>query len=99
MDSSGLAAVVTLEVSFEIVVLSEPLPTHLAREPVLAVVRTVEELVVPQLVFPSEKFITGLSHVRDISWFLSSCSLLYGILFLGIVDLLIVYYYIKLSFI
>ena len=59
MDSSGLTAVVTLEVSFEIVVLSEPLPTHLAREPVLAVVRTVEELVVPQLVFPSESLATG----------------------------------------
>ena len=50
---------VTLPVSLEVVVLSEPLPTHLAGVPVLALIRPVEDLVDPQLVLTSESLAAG----------------------------------------
>ena len=50
---------VTLPVSLEIVVLSEPLPAHLALVPVLALLRAVEDLVDPQLVLPPEALPAG----------------------------------------
>ena len=55
---------VTLDVSFEVVILSKSLATNLAGEPVLVLLRAVQNLVDPQLVFPSETFATGRTLVR-----------------------------------
>ena len=55
---------VTLDVSFEVVILSKSLATNLTGEPVLGLLRAVQNLVDPQLVFPSETFATGRTLVR-----------------------------------
>ena len=46
---------VTLDVSFEVVILSKSLATNLTGEPVIGLLRAVD----PQSVFPSETFATG----------------------------------------
>ena len=58
---------VTLDVSFEVVILSKSLATNLTREPVLVLLRAVQNLVDPQLVFPSETFTTGWTLVRSLA--------------------------------
>ena len=50
---------VTLDVSFEVVILSKSLATNLTGEPILGLLRAVQNLVDPQLVFPSETFATS----------------------------------------
>ena len=55
---------VTLDVSFEVVILSKSLATNLTREPVLGLLMAVQNLVDPQLVFLSETFATGRTLVR-----------------------------------
>ena len=55
---------VTLDVGFEVVILSKSLATNLTGEPVLGLLRAVQNLVDPQLVFPSETFATGRTLVR-----------------------------------
>jgi len=69
---SWLSAVVTLYMSLEVVILSEPLTTHFTRVAVLALLRPVQHLVYPQLVLPSEPlaaggtFKGGLASVRHL---------------------------------
>ena len=58
---------VTFEVSFEVVILSKSLATNLAGEPVLVLLRSMQNLVDPQLVFPSETFTTGWTLVRSLA--------------------------------
>ena len=54
----------TLDVCLEVVILSELFTTNLTREPVLCLVRSVQDLVYSELVFPPEAFPTG----RAIEW-------------------------------
>ena len=58
---------VTLDVSFEVVILSKSLATNLTGEPVLGLLRAVQNLVDPKLVFPSETFTTGRTLVRSLA--------------------------------
>ena len=58
---------VTLDVSFEVVILSKSLATNLTGEPVLVLLRAVQNLVDPQLVFPPETFTTGRTLLRSLA--------------------------------
>ena len=57
----------TLDVSFEVVILSKYLATNLKSKPVPVLLRAVQNIVDPQLVFPSETFSTGRTLVRSLA--------------------------------
>ena len=58
---------VTLDVSFEVVILSKSLATNLTGEPIFGLLSAVTNLVDPQFLFPSESFTTGRTLVRSLA--------------------------------
>ena len=57
----------TLDVSFEVVILSKYLATNLTSKPVPVLLRAVKNLSDPQLVFPFKTFTTGRKLVRSLA--------------------------------